>query len=111
MTAGLLDDLTAETIIQDYKAFCITHFPFVVLPRSMGAKELRQSQPFLFHAILTATAHKHSGLQAKLAAAFQEQIACCVIKSAHKTLEILQGLLVFAGWCVKPRVTDAALLT
>ncbi|KAF1970011.1 hypothetical protein BU23DRAFT_219867 [Bimuria novae-zelandiae CBS 107.79] len=96
--AGLLDDRTAETLLREFRDSCASAFPFVVIPQSVNAKVLRKSQPFLLHAILTATAHRYPGLQRTLAGELKDQISYRIIKHSHKSLELLQGLLLFTGW-------------
>jgi hypothetical protein len=66
----------------------------------MDAKSLRRSQPFLFHAVLTVTADRQPGLQIRLAAEFKEQVSYRIIRHAHKSLELLQGLLIYTAWWV-----------
>ncbi|KAF2439641.1 hypothetical protein P171DRAFT_490333 [Karstenula rhodostoma CBS 690.94] len=96
--AGLLDDCTADSLLQEYKDSCTSAFPFVIVAPSVKGKELRQSQPFLFHAILTVTTCREVGLQLTLAAKLKEQIALRVINHSHKSLELLQGILLFTEW-------------
>ncbi|KAF9728883.1 hypothetical protein PMIN01_13263 [Paraphaeosphaeria minitans] len=95
---GLLDDYKADSLLQEFRHSYTPAFPFVIVPPSINGKALRQSHPFLFHAILTVTTHRQAGLQATLAAKLKEQISLRVISHSHKSLELLQGILLYTGW-------------
>ncbi|KAL5374714.1 hypothetical protein DPSP01_011732 [Paraphaeosphaeria sporulosa] len=96
--AGLLDDCMAESLLQEFRHSYTSAFPFVIVPPSIDGKALRQSHPFLFHAILTVTAHRQVDLQLILAAKLKEQISLRVINHSHKSLELLQGVLLYTAW-------------
>ncbi|KAF1935721.1 hypothetical protein EJ02DRAFT_415320, partial [Clathrospora elynae] len=70
-------------------------FPFVVV--EADALKLRQQQPFLFHAIMTATTGTTPHIQCVLGDEFKRQIAYS-IEHSKKSLEVLQGLLVYGAW-------------
>lgn len=101
---GLLDDCTADALLQEYKDSYVSAFPFVIVPTSVNGKAMRQSQPFLFHAILTVTAYRNVGLQLTLADKLKEQISLRVINHSHKSLELLQGILLFTAWYGLPLI-------
>jgi hypothetical protein len=95
---GLLDDGAADSLLQEYKDSYTSAFPFVIIPSSVNGRALRQSQPFLFLAILTVTTYRQAGLQLVLAAKLKEQISLRVIHHSQQTLELLQGILVYTAW-------------
>lgn len=96
-----MDDRTADSLLRDYRDSYASAFPFVVIPPTVDSKALRQSQPFLFHALLTVTTRDMPGLQGTLAVKLKEQVALRIINHSHMSLELLQGLLVFTAWYAK----------
>ncbi|KAH7383846.1 hypothetical protein BKA66DRAFT_511923 [Pyrenochaeta sp. MPI-SDFR-AT-0127] len=95
---GLIDQVQANALLDDFRTSLIEQFPFVVLDVSADADTLRQQQPFLFLSIMTATTYKTPTLQHILAEKFRDQVAVRIVGSSHKGLEILQGLLVHAAY-------------
>lgn len=72
-------------------------FPFVVVDANVPALRLRREQPFLFLSILTVTSHKSPRVQNLLSDELRRQLAR-VIEYSQKSLDILQGLLVYGAW-------------
>lgn len=85
-------------MLQEFRLSYASAFPFVIVPPSVNGNALRRSQPFLFHAILTVTSRRQAGLQLTLSAKLREQVSIRVINHSHKSLELLQGLLVYTAW-------------
>lgn len=73
-------------------------FPFVVLPSNATPWQLSAARPCLFLAILTIASIGEPALQRDLEARFREYIASHVIVEGEKSLDLLQGLLVYLGW-------------
>jgi hypothetical protein len=96
--AGLLDDCTADSLLQEYKDSFTSAFPFIIIPPFVNGRALRQTQPFLFHAIITVTSYRTPGLQLTLAAKLKEQTSLRVIHHSQATLELLQGTLLYTAW-------------
>lgn len=63
----------------------------------MDVNTLRQRQPFLFHSITAVMAYGTPSKQRLLATELKNQIASRIIGHSHKSLEILQGLLVYGA--------------
>lgn len=93
--AGLLDEQHAYRLVEDFKNSFVEFFPFVI-PEGDGSI-LRQQQPFLFHAILAVTAYATPRIQYLLSEELRRQLAR-IIEHSRKSLEILQGLLVYGAW-------------
>ncbi|KAH7411995.1 hypothetical protein DE146DRAFT_751139 [Phaeosphaeria sp. MPI-PUGE-AT-0046c] len=96
--AGLLDEVEAVMLLNEFRQHCPSHFPFVVLEDSADADTIRREQPFLFLAIMTAMAYRTPTIQRALADAFKDQVAIRVVGFSHKGLEILQGLLIHSAY-------------
>jgi hypothetical protein len=102
VAAGVVDEQHAYRLVEEFKASFISSFPFVLV--ESDATTLRQQQPFLFHAILAVSAYNSPNLQIFLGAELRRQLAR-VIEHAHKSLEILQGLLVYGAWYVPQKLS------
>jgi hypothetical protein len=81
--------------VEEFKTSFMEFFPFVVVEGETS--ELRSSQPFLFHSILTVTAWANPHLQYVLSEELRRQLAR-IIEHSQKGLGILQGLLVYGAW-------------
>jgi hypothetical protein len=99
--AGVVDEQYAYRVVEEFKTSFTTSFPFVLV--ETDAPTLRQEQPFLFHAILTVAVYDTPQIQCFLAAELRRQVAH-VIEYSRKSLEVLQGLLVYGAWYASHRV-------
>lgn len=93
--AGVIDEQHAYRVVEDFKTSFTMSFPFV--PVETDAATLRQERPFLFHAIVTVGVYDAPQIQCFLAAELRRQLAR-VIEYSRKSLEVLQGLLVYGAW-------------
>jgi hypothetical protein len=73
-------------------------FPFVILPSYISLDCLRRERPFLLLAIITFAADYNVELQSRLDLELRETLARKVIVNGEKTLELLQGVLVYLKW-------------
>ncbi|KAF2634079.1 hypothetical protein P280DRAFT_474889 [Massarina eburnea CBS 473.64] len=96
--AGDLSEAITPSLLNEFKESFVAAFPFVVVPSGIDATALRKSQPFLFLCIMTVTSYRTPLTQRALSTQLKRQIAARVIERSHKSLEILQGLLVYGGW-------------
>lgn len=95
MEAGVIDERHAHRLVEEFKTSFVECFPFVVV--DVDASTLRREQPFLFHSILTVTSYASPQIQYLLSEELRRQLAR-IIEHARKSLEILQGLLVYGAW-------------
>ena len=93
--AGVIEEQYAKRLVEEFKTAFVESFPFVVVDGDFSA--LRRDQPFLFHSILTVTSYASPAIQYLLSEELRRQLAR-VIEHARKSLEILQGLLVYGAW-------------
>jgi hypothetical protein len=93
--AGVIDEQYAYRVVEEFKTSFVTNFPFVLV--ETDAATLRQQQPFLFHAILTVAVYDSPRIQCFLGAELRRQVAR-IIEHSRKTLEVLQGLLIYGAW-------------
>ncbi|CAI6342460.1 unnamed protein product [Periconia digitata] len=96
--AGIITEHAASRLVEEFKQSFVLSFPFVVIPPSTDVNTLRRDSPFLFLSVLTTTSYRTPELQRELANHLKSQIALRVVELSHKSLEILQGLLVYGAW-------------
>ncbi|KAF2443192.1 hypothetical protein P171DRAFT_57449 [Karstenula rhodostoma CBS 690.94] len=72
-------------------------FPFVLLPRECFCGDLIQQRPIFLFAVLTAASFDSSHLQVSLSREFRK-VVMVKIMNGEKSLDLLQGLLVFIAW-------------
>ncbi|KAH7076804.1 hypothetical protein BKA63DRAFT_412401 [Paraphoma chrysanthemicola] len=92
---GVLDEEHAYRLVKEFRTSFVLSFPFIVIDGT--GPTLRRDAPFLFLAVLTVTAHKTPRIQCTLAEELRRQMARN-IEHCQKSLEILQGLLVYGAW-------------
>jgi hypothetical protein len=95
--AGTVSEHRASLLLNQFRNSFTLTFPFVVIPASANVDNLRRHRPFLFLAIMATMTFETPTIQHALEAEFKCQIASRVVRSSHKSLEILQGLLVYAA--------------
>ena len=72
-------------------------FPFVVIPQ-ISLERMRCERPSLLLAMLVTAARKDSALQEALDNEFRTQICTQVTINGARSLELVQGLLVYLSW-------------
>jgi hypothetical protein len=93
--AGVIGEQHAYRLVQEFQESFVRAFPFVVV--EVDGRTLRHQEPFLFHAVLTVTAYDTPEIQQLLSKELRHQIGR-IVEYSHKSLGILQGLLVYGGW-------------
>jgi hypothetical protein len=72
-------------------------FPFVILPKDCFCRDLIHQRPLLMFAVLTAASYDSTLLQLTLSREFRK-VVMVKIMNGEKSLDLLQGLLVFIAW-------------
>lgn len=96
--------VTFEQVEMSVRAFQAQafNFPFVLVEPSLGLDILRRKRSFLLISILTFAADQNPALQSKLETELKDTLAKRVIVSGEKSLDLLQGLLVYLNWSALP---------
>ena len=97
LSPGVLTFDRADMHVKKY-ASMFPFYPFVAIHSHMRAEEVSRERPFLFLAILTATSSTEKYLQRALDEEFRSTLSRMVIIEGKKSLDILQGLLVYLAW-------------
>lgn len=95
---GLISLEEAEELLNIYLLTSRNYFPYVLLPEDTSVFQLRSDRPFLLQAILTVASWKNRVRQLILEEELLRDLGVRFFTKGEKTLEILQGLLVYLAW-------------
>ncbi len=87
----------AETLLRSYGTHAY-NFPFIVLSATASLDSLRREKPFLLLSILTVASSSNLPLQDLLEAELRQTLSRKVIFDGQKSLDLLQGLLIYLTW-------------
>jgi hypothetical protein len=102
-TAPNFSSTDANALLEFFRTQISPRFPFVVIPPSMSVENLYRNRPFLYISIIAVTS-RSSTEQQELSKLVMKHLAERLIINCERSLDLLLGVLVFAGWLVKPRV-------
>ncbi|KAF1960558.1 hypothetical protein CC80DRAFT_259436 [Byssothecium circinans] len=85
-----------QSLLESYRTMA-DFFPFVTLPKDCLCRDLIQRRPMLMFAVLTAGSYDSALLQLTLSREFRKVIMVKIM-NGEKSLDLLQGLLVFIAW-------------
>ena len=74
------------------------YFPYVIVPRAASVEHMIQTRPMLLLATLTASSGGDEIVQASCDVNFRTFLAKKVIVQGDRSLDLLQGLLVYLAW-------------
>ena len=99
ISKGCITFEQAEVSLQAFRTEA-ANFPFVVVDPTIPLDILRLKRPFLLLSILAFSAQWNVPLQSKLEMELKESLCKRVIMDGEKSLDLLQGLLVYLNWLV-----------
>ena len=91
-----------ERLLHLFTTRMTLHFPFVMIPRLMGLRQLHEEKPTLALAIMSVASSGNSCQQISLVKLFREKISVLLLEGHLNTLDVLQALLVSVAWYVLP---------
>lgn len=74
------------------------YFPFIVIPAETTAQTLRKERPFLFRTIILAVKHHQKWHRKEYWKEVVDYISLHIILRGEKSLDLLQGLLIYTAW-------------
>ncbi|KAL6892907.1 hypothetical protein HDV57DRAFT_513171 [Trichoderma longibrachiatum] len=95
---NFLTSTEAETLLSRFKSSFVPNFPFVTLPASQNAHHLRQHEPLLFLAVVSAVVPSAHPIRKLLADEIMQHITSRVVASSERNLGLLRALLVLCAW-------------
>ena len=96
--ADLVPSESDETLLSIYKNKLSSHFPFVVIPPETTAKQLHETRPFLMKVIrMVASVRYLRSMRGQSCAVFK-YICDAMLMKSERSLDLLQGILIFLGF-------------
>lgn len=92
---GFISVGMAEGLLQIYRDQSC-NFPFIHVPQSLAT--FRQEKPFLLLSVLAMALRNDRKLQESLEHKLREELSQKVIMEGQKSMDLLQGLLVYLAW-------------
>lgn len=92
-----ISSLEAEESLHLFRSEKLKYFPFVHIPQSVTAAQLRAESPFLWQSIM-ASSSKSASRQQALGRQLQNMITEQAFGQHQRSLDILLGTLGFLGW-------------
>jgi hypothetical protein len=97
ISKGILSYQEAQLSLDFFRTKA-SNFPFVVVSPQTSLDSMRREKPFLLLSILTYGAQKNLKLQTTLELEIREQIARKVVVNGERSIDLLQGVLVYLCW-------------
>lgn len=99
ISKGIVEFAQAEESVRFFQTKAV-NFPFVVVPPPMTLDSLRRERPFLLLSILSFSAQSNIKLQSVLELELREALSRKFVVNGEKSLDLLQGILVYLTWYV-----------
>ena len=87
----------AEEFLRDFRPHMATYFPFIIIPESTTAQELRRYRPFLWLCVMSV-ASKSTTQQKALAKEIKITMGREVFVEGKNNIDLLLGMMVFVAW-------------
>jgi hypothetical protein len=107
ISKGIIGIEQAEESVRFFQSKT-SSFPFVIVLPKMTLDALRRDRPFLLLSIITFGAFSNEKLQIQLELELRESLSKRIIVNCEKSLDLLQGLLVYLAWYVSIIWTEHA---
>ncbi|KAJ8110049.1 hypothetical protein OPT61_g7004 [Boeremia exigua] len=86
-----------ETLLSIYRNQLSSLLPFVIIPPGTTSRQLQATRPFLMKVIRMGASVRHLRLVRGLSRAVMEHISNAMLLNSERSLDLLQGILVFLG--------------
>ncbi|OGM51076.1 hypothetical protein ABOM_000196, partial [Aspergillus bombycis] len=90
-------DSEEEACLASFREEKLPVFPVVHIPDTLSAKDVKEQSPFLWRCI-AAVQCKHPSRQSELCASIREVAGKRLLVDCTKSLDLLQGVLVYLAW-------------
>lgn len=87
-----------ERLFSDFRTEMNRHFPFVIVPPQATTAAFREEKPFLFRVCIAAACHVDPALQRQMGEDLMKYVGDRMLLKGEKSLDLLQGILVFTAW-------------
>ena len=86
-----------ETLLSIYRNQLSISLPFVIIPAGTTPRQLQATRPFLMKVIRMVASVRHLRLVRGQSRAVMEHISNAILMRSERSLDLLQGILVFLG--------------
>jgi hypothetical protein len=86
-----------ETLLAIYRNQMSSLLPFVIIPAGTTPKQLQATRPFLMKVMRMVASVRHLRLMRGQSRAVMEHISNAILMTSERSLDLLQGILVFLG--------------
>ncbi|KIV77976.1 hypothetical protein PV11_09748 [Exophiala sideris] len=86
-----------ETLLSIYRNQLSSRLPFVIIPAGTTARQLQAARPLLMKVIRMVASVRHLRLMKGQSRAVMEHISHAILMRSERSLDLLQGILVFLG--------------
>lgn len=87
-----------EELLQLFRSVISPKFPFIYLPDTANAHELRRDRPYFFTAIIAAST-RNSTKQKEAWKWLIEQLSERMFQNSERSIDLLLGVLTYLSWC------------
>lgn len=87
-----------EALLSIYRNQLSSLLPFVIIPAGTTPRQLQATSPFLIKVIRMVASVRHLRLVRGQARAVMEHISTAMLMRSERSLDLLQGILVFLGY-------------
>jgi hypothetical protein len=88
----------AEDLLDVFLDRVVDCFPFVLIQANEMAQHRRKEKPFLWKEITMATSNRNIIRQIALVKELMEELVTRLLLQSAKSVEVLQGLLIYTAW-------------
>jgi hypothetical protein len=86
-----------QTLLSIYRNQLSSQLPFVVIPASTTPTQLQATRPFLMKVIRMVASVRHLRSMRRQGRAIMENISNAILLRSERSMDLLQGILVFLG--------------
>jgi hypothetical protein len=95
---GVVTQELAQVLLDRFRTKAAQQFPFVIIPADASVEAVRKNTPFLFLAVAATMMFDNPFLQHQLGEAVRQQAFQRVFLGTEKSLDLLQGVLIYLAW-------------
>ncbi|MCJ1286875.1 hypothetical protein MMC26_006221 [Xylographa opegraphella] len=88
----------ANSLLHIFQTQMAEHFPFVVIPAGTTAQAIRRDKPFLYQMIILSASSRNLWEPKACRRLVMEYLGLHLLVCEEKSLDLLQGLLVYISW-------------
>lgn len=90
--------IDTDVLLDRYQRLMAPHMPYVVIPIGTNASSMAVNKPFLLQAVETVAFFHDTAIQQSMVKDLMRQISERVMINGGKSLDLVQGRLVFGNW-------------